>query len=163
MVHVRFETPNLWALYLGQIADGFVDESLFPVGRLIAPMLRRFRCRRDSERAVSPPAAGYLASLPAVPHSGPEKVATVLVLSHGVGSAVIEVPDWTIYGAGLRRLTPQNRVELERLAVDPGLYFRFEAALARNDRGEPVFPKPLRSSDALQSTVVNGSRTRAPA
>jgi hypothetical protein len=163
MVHVRFETPNLWALYLGQIADGFVDEALFPTGRLIAPMLRRFRCRRDREGAVSPPRAGYLASLPSVPYSGPEKVATVLVLSHGVGSAVIEVPDWTIYGAGLDRLTPQNRAELECAAVDLGLYFRFVAALPRNGAGEPAFPKPLRSADARPSRDAENSRVGVPA
>lgn len=123
MTHARFLTPNLWSVYLGQVAVGSIDSNLFPEGNHIAALLRKFKTRPDLARVNLPPAgAGYLASLPREEYRGSEKVATLLCINP-VSGANCEVPDWTIYGSSLEGLTIASRATLQARGVDITTYY----------------------------------------
>ena len=112
MVHARFATPNYWSLFLQQLAEGVLDEDLFPRSTQVAALLSKFKNRRDIGKVERPNAGnGYLLALPLTDYAGPTKCATLLILDHR-SQLVTEVPDWTIYGEGLERLGIDERDQL---------------------------------------------------
>lgn len=109
MLHARFVTPNLWKQFLWQIASGFIDSTTYPLGTQIAGLLSKFKNRPDINFVPMPSRVNpYLCSLLLTEYTGPNKVATLLVLDQETGQK-IEVPDWTIYGEDLATLSSSER------------------------------------------------------
>ena len=112
MVHARFATPNCWNLFLQQLAEGVLDEDLFPRSTQVAALLSKFKNRRDIASVERPKAGNaYLLALPMTDYAGPTKTATLLILDQR-SQIVTEVPDWTIYGERLERLGIDERDQL---------------------------------------------------
>lgn len=77
MVHARFATPNYWNLFLRQLAEGVLDEDLFPRSTQVAALLSKFKNRRDISSVVRPNAVNaYLLALPLTDYVGPTKRAS---------------------------------------------------------------------------------------
>ena len=103
MLHARFVTPNRWKRYLAQAAEGSIDAIEYPTSANIAPLLSKYKARRDIPDTPMPEGAPqYMKSLPLDEHRGPPKVAMLRIID--LGGNTVDVPDWKIYGAGLENL-----------------------------------------------------------
>ena len=54
MVHARFFTPNLWRLFLTQLASDSLDEATFPQSSQVAALLSKFKNREDIDSVAMP-------------------------------------------------------------------------------------------------------------
>lgn len=120
MLHARFATPNLWRLFLHQLASRSLDAEMFPQSSQIAALLSKFKNRKDIAPVEMPADCNeYLGSLPMSDYCGPPKVATLLVVDQMTGE-ILEVPDWTIYAENLEKMTDVERkaAEMRGLRVD---------------------------------------------
>ncbi|MDM3871816.1 hypothetical protein QSV34_10680 [Porticoccus sp. W117] len=136
MLHVRFITPNLWKLYLYQMTNRAIDDSVFPLSNGIAPMLKRFKCREDIGYVPMPQnAPEYLTGLPDHEYSGKPKVATLLVIDHATGNKT-EVPDWTLYGDQLELLTQKEKSQLSSSGIDIDSFLTGRIKITINSSGK---------------------------
>jgi hypothetical protein len=141
MVHARFHTPNLWRLFLSQLSSKSLDEALFPQSSQVAALLTKFKNRKDIDTVEMPSEYDeYLGSLPMSDYSGSVKVATLLVIDQSTQEPV-EVPDWTIYGENLEKLTTEEREVLEARGLKIGAFLSDEISVARKSTGERQYER----------------------
>lgn len=147
MVHARFATPNLWFLFLTQLAENSIDEKLFPQSTQIAALLSKFKNRPDIETVEIPTECNiYLKSLPMSEYSGPTKVATLLIIDQRTGLTV-EVPDWIIYGENLERLTNEERKVLNERGLSVDDFLSGRISVPPNSSGTRRYDRLYLKSD----------------
>lgn len=136
MVHARFSTPNLWRLFLTQLDSGSLDKTIFPQSSQVAALLSKFKNRKDIESVAMPDRCNeYLRGLPMSEYSGPVKVATLRVVDQRT-QQITEVPDWTIYGERLERLTNEEREVLRSRDVSVDDFLSEVVLIPRKSSGE---------------------------
>lgn len=136
MVHARFSTPNLWRLFLTQLASDSLDETIFPQSSQVAALLSKFKKREDIDSVAMPSRCNeYLRGLSMIDYSGPVKVATLRVIDQRT-QQITEVPDWTIYGETLERLTHEERKVLEGRGVSVDQFLSEVVLIPRKSSGE---------------------------
>ena len=139
MLHARFTTPNRWKQYVSQASAGQIDEAEYPNCTHIAALLSRFKNRSDIpnvEMANNVPE--YFRSLSFEEYIGPAKVATLLVFDLATQTEV-EVPDWTIYGLALEKMSPEERETLLIRGVDADAFLAKHINLPCNAAGNPIY------------------------
>ena len=141
MVHARCATPNRWKEYLRQVSSGTIDESQFPSGPYYLGLHSAFLNRKETS-PVTPISEwpGYLGTLPSFDYAGPDKRATLRVvdLSNGL---TVEVPDWTLYGAQLQKLSVTERVSLEERGIRVEAFLTGAIKLPTNSAGVPRYKR----------------------
>lgn len=152
MVHARFNTPNLWWLFLSQLSSGALDLTLFPQSSQVAALLTKFKNRKDIDAVEMPSEYNeYLGSLPMTEYSGPPKVATLLVIDQCT-QEIAEVPDWTIYGESLEKLTTEEREVLEARGLKIEEFLSDRISVARKSTGERryerLYLKKMKSAES---------------
>jgi hypothetical protein len=136
MVHARFVTPNLWRLFLRQLNSHSLDETVFPQSSQVAALLSKFKNRDDIDTVEMPSECNeYLGSLPMTDYSGSPKVATLLVVNQQT-QQVTEVPDWTIYGEDLEKLSSEERGVLTARGLSVADFLSGKVSVARKPSGE---------------------------
>ncbi len=95
MLHARFVTPNRWKRYLAQAAKGSIDEIEYPNSVRIAPLLSRYKAKKDIPDVPMPKGAPeYMKSRPLGEYRRPLKVAMLRVAD--LAGTTVDVPDWTL-------------------------------------------------------------------
>ena len=141
MLHARFVTPNRWKHYLGQALSGAIDDGEYPPSKNIAPMLSRFKSRKDISFVPMPESVpSYFSALSFEEYSGPSKLATLKVIDQANGNQT-EVPDWTLYGENLELLTTENRRELNSRGIDVQGFLLDKIKVTRNKVGKRVYKR----------------------
>lgn len=139
MLHARFKTPNRWKRYLSQAVLGQVDASEFPNSTQIAALLSKYKSREDIPDVKMPEGVpDYFKSLSLHEYVGPEKVATLLVIDLSTLGKV-EVPDWTLYGQGLERLSEGERESLSKRGIDVDAFLSGRIVLPRDVAGARIY------------------------
>jgi len=141
MLHARFVTPNRWKNYLGQALSGAIDDGEYPPSKNIAPMLSRFKSRKDISFVPMPESVpSYFSALSFEEYSGPSKLATLIVIDQANGNKA-EVPDWTLYGEDLELLTTESRRILNFRGIDVQGFLLDKIKITRNKTGKRVYKR----------------------
>ena len=148
MLHARFLTPNRWKRYLHQAVSGAIDDEEYPLSKSIAPMLSRFRSRKDIDFCEMPEGAPqYFKDLPEDECLESTKAATLLVIDQDT-SEEVEVPDWTLYGEDLELLPAEDRQVLVERGIDVEGFLIRKASLPRNSAGKLIYKRLYADKDA---------------
>lgn len=139
MLHARFTTPNRWKRYLAQASVGQINRAEYPNSTQVAALLSKFKNREDiSSEEMPDRVPEYFKSLSLVEYVGPHKVATLLVIDLSTKRKV-EVPDWTLYGQGLERLSTEERASLLMRGIDTEVFLLKRITLPCNAAGSPIY------------------------
>jgi hypothetical protein len=145
----------MWKLLLGQATDGAIDEGLFPPRKSMAKM----KGRPDiSHVRMSEHVPQYFSSLSLAEYEGPWKPATLRVRELENG-AVVEVPDWLIYGEDLRAATSDEVQGMRNRGVDVDGFLAGEIHLPRQASGafhyDPLYLPPLKRNSRRSPARTN--------
>src|SRR4029078_1826882 len=132
---------NRWKGYVAEVAQGQIDAMEYPQSDTVAPLVMSFR----RKRAIAPTSlpnwgADFLRTLPLHEYAGPPKVATLLVMDLN-SDRIVEVPDWTLYGAFLEKLTVEERQVLAVRGIDLAAFLSGEIELPRSSSGRLIYQR----------------------
>jgi len=137
MLHIRHAAPNRWNDYLTRLADG---EQFTSSPHYVSQLSH---CRKLPEIASTPipsTLSRYAEALMDPPYQGEDKVATLLVQPLD-SQDVVELPDWTLYGNTLERLTQSGRDRLESRGVDLSRFLAGRVSLPLKSDGSFIYQR----------------------